>query len=223
MSSLMRIGKVSGVLCLLFGLAACGGDTDDGFAPPKVGTQFAWKYVSEDAVDDDLVTVVATGPDFAIFQQSLDGSYYAEFSAIGFSSCEEDDQPSGKDREAVLSAWPLTVGTEIGWKTDTILIEREDVTKFGDQEEPVFWFVHDYADIDSDNDQFAISPRYGTSLEIKWPENGRDFVVSVNEVPVTIAETQAGYAVLEGLDVSKLNYCARLLSETEPVTPQAKN
>ena len=220
MKSIAGLGRASITASLLFGLVACG---NGGFEPPSAGTQFAWKYVSEDGVDDDLVTVIATGPDFAIFRQALDDSHFVEFSAIGFASCEEDDLPSREDREAVLSAWPLTVGTEIKWKTDKILIERKATSSLGEREEPVFWFTHEYADDSSPDDRFAISPRYGTSLELQWPENARDFVVSVNDLPVTVTEARQGYTIIEGTDVLKLGNCQQLLTETEPVTPKPKN
>lgn len=206
-------------------IAGCGSKTD-GFVPPKVGTQFAWKYVSEGNVDDDLVTVVATGPDFAVFQQSLDDSFFAEFSGIGFTSCDEEydnDWPSRNDRQGALSAWPLTVGTELRWNKDKILIEKEDVYKIGEQEEPVFRVIHDYSDEESESDRMAISPRYGTALELLWQDDARDFVSSVNDAPVTTIEVQEGYTLVEGLDVTELGKCGKLLTESSPITPKTED
>ena len=213
---------MSGLASSALGLSACGGKSD-GYVPPEIGTQIAWKYVSENAVDDDLVTVVASGPDFAIFKQTLDDAYYVEFSGIGYSNCEDEEQPSRKDRTAVFSAWPLEVGKEIAWQSDKITIEKTGETDLGSSAEPVFWFIHDYADADSENDYFAVSPRYRMALELKWPNDERDYVVSITSPSVVAEETQEGYKLLDGVSLADLNTCAKLLSETTPITVGEEN
>ncbi len=213
----MRVSSILLAAGLSLSLMACSG-AKEGFVPPKAGTQLIWKYVYEGGSDDDVVTVVATGPDFAIFRQTLDTTYFAEFSGIGFATCNDEEQPSREDRQAALSAWPLEVGTEIAWQNDKVTVDREDTYDLSSEKEPVVWITHDYADEDSENDNFAISPRYGTALELLWPENGRDFVVSIGSVPIDAKEVQPGYFLLEGVDLSDLGFCASLLSEEEPVT-----
>ena len=221
MNMVKRFGTAALLMSLGFSLAGCTAKSD-GFVPPKVGTQFTWKYVSEEGVDDELVTVVANGPDFVIFLQQSEQTTFAEFSGIGFADCTEDDMPSRADRQAVFSAWPLTVGAEHKWQTEKVLIEKEDVAKLGEQEEAVFWIYHDYEENDEDNFRYTVSPRYGTTIELEW-QDGRDFVVSVTDLDLDTKEVQEGYTVLESFEVAKLGKCEALLSEKTPITAAANN
>lgn len=218
----MRTFFISLAASCSLGFTACSG-TDDGFVPPQVGTQFGWKYTYDGNVDDDVATVVATGPDFAIFRQSLEVSHYVEFSGIGYSNCDDEEQPARKDRQAALSAWPLEVGQQIAWQNDTITVERQSAYDLPPEGEPVFWLKHDYADADSGDDNFAISTRYRTALDLKWPDNARDHVVFVKVSPIKSKEVQPGYFLMEGVDIGELGECAALLSEAEPVAASAAN
>lgn len=221
----MRV--ISGVFAasLCAALVGCGGEKSEGYVPPKVGSEQSWKYVSEDGIEDDLVRVVATGPDFAIFQQ-LDGgeySYFAEFSAIGFSSCE-DDMPSFGDRRKAFSEWPLESGSSIEFNGADILIEKSGVHEMmpDDKDLPVFWIVEEQGGGEDEVIRFSVSPKYRTTVELEGDENSRDYAVSITERDVKIVEVQDGYEMTEGLDVTSLGNCANLLSETKKVTALEK-
>lgn len=209
-------------------LASACGASETGFQPPKVGTEISWKYKSDDGVDDDVYTVVATGPDFTVFKSKSDDLtfYTAEFSGIGFVSCDTyDELPSRYERTALFSAWPPQPGAEFRFDGADIKIVEPDVPSLEVLEDEVFWFEEtteepDYDGADPYQGQFASSVAYGTVIESRWQDGSHDWVVSFATPETETYEIQPGYEAIKGLDVTAggIGNCMTLLSEAKPIT-----
>lgn len=91
---------------------------DTEYTPPSIGTQITWIEGSGDDRRTRVSTVVANGPDFAVYLYDLnwdDGrpsSYFAEYSGMHIASCASD-QPTLVERDRLRAFWPLQTGTEL--------------------------------------------------------------------------------------------------------------
>lgn len=217
---------IAGGAVLSLSLTACGA-ADTGFHPPQIGTQISWKYKNSDGVSDDVYTVVATGPDFAILSNKTDGdeTFSAEYSGIGYSGCDSsfDELPSRAERIELFSAWPPEPGTQFDFNNTDITILKTSGFEVKQLDEPVIWYEEPTTDDLKEegwnqNSRFATSVKYGTLLEIVWGNGDHDWAVSVEQPKTETFEIQEGYETIAGLDVTKLGICSRLLTEAAPIT-----
>ena len=221
MKNLLKIGAVC--TASVFGLAACG-EGDNGFQPPKVGTQLNWTYKSDDGIEKDIYTVVAKGPDFVIFRYEVEGEteYSAEFSGIGFAGCGYGEMPARLERAKLFSAWPPNPGDVFRFNGSDIIVVNAPSSELNVMDEAVFWFEEkneDFTEEDGMNDsKLASSLEHGTVIEIDWGNGDHDWVVSIEQPETDVFEIQPGYETIVGLNVTQLGDCAALLSEAEPIT-----
>lgn len=177
------------------GLAACASvpaaeeETEVVFTPPPVGTEIDWQFVYEGG--SDLVTsrVVATGPDFTVFQ--ADTSYpagdpfdfFVEFSGGLFYATCDGRLPPVTERMTALSHWPLDEGgtfsvsgdlggdVEIG-KPASVMVSKEAMN--------VVWSSFSYVeDGVTYTDRAAISTELGTVVEMRWNDGAVDLIRDV--------------------------------------------
>jgi len=214
MKTVLRTGSLS--LLAVAAVTACGESTDT-YKAPSVGAELKWHYVDEGNTEKETVTVVASGPDYAIFRQpstdpELDPlSYFVEFSGIEFAACDSDMLTAQK-RQMFADAWPLTVGTVLKQADYDISVEEESTFKLGEGAERVFNLRIDYK-TDEPDDVMKFSPRLATVIGIDWGSGGVDRLQSFENKDVETIEVQPGHKMLVGLDVSSLGNCGKLLAE----------
>ena len=206
------------------GPIACAEDTK-GYTPPEIGTQFFWKYETSEGVEDDVYTVVASGPDFVIFENEYDGEkiYNAEFSGIGGYGCFYGNPPSRADRQKLFSNWPPEPGKEFQFNGTEFVILKPSNFESGEINEDVLWYEERESEIhrsenSTHHSRFAMSLQRNTLLEILWGDGNHDTVTKIETPETEILEVQKGYKIAAGFDFRNLQNCAALLSEHPPIT-----
>jgi len=214
MTSKLKICTASTFACVI--ATACGSATD-AYKAPKVGATLDWTYQSEGDTTKEIVTIVATGPDYAIFRQPGSGSefdpeiYFVEFSGIEFAPCD-GDMLTATQRQMFADAWPLTIGTVLNRADYTITVEEESSFALGSTAEPIFNLRLSYKN-DEPDDVLKFSPRLATVIAIDWGNGATDRLQSFKENNAQSIEVQPGHEMLVGLDVTKLGTCGALLAE----------
>jgi len=208
----MKLNVFAALTCA--SLIACNAASESGgYVPPKVGTEFNWKYIYESEATKAVVKVVATGPDFAVFLEK-DSTAFVEFSGLDFMGCDEE-LPTADIRAALFDAWPLTAGTEIVSTSATITIKDKSVYRLDSKNQPVVWMDYDSATAGESDDEFAISTDLNTIVQYKWGDGSEDLLSSVRVKDVKTVEVQPGYHMVAGLNDPLVIGCLKLLTETE--------
>ena len=181
----MRRGQLSLLCALAFALTSAA-DAQDEYTPPPLGTMVTWSFGSEGGRETRLSEVVATGPDYAIFQSDLrlsadnPAAYFVEFSGIHITSCAAD-MPSREQRDRLASAWPLESGDTIEVAGDQLAVYTigelmNHTLNIAEGPTEARQVKVDYGDIEND---IMLSLAWNMAVAVQWPDGTGDRALEI--------------------------------------------
>ncbi|MEQ9315054.1 MAG: hypothetical protein RLN72_04325 [Henriciella sp.] len=181
------------------------------YKPLKPGTLISWSFEFDETSFSRLSEIVASGPDFVIYQPDLKykpnsaASYMVEFSGVHAQTCSEP-LPDQDDRRALQSLWPLMPGATASVRTGAVPARYQ--VRTADQAELIaggrlpgeaMWVDGQVGDAEL---KLLVSKDLGLPIAIEWDAGGSGHVLDVIE-PNMPPDTQA--------EPPTLGYCAGLL------------
>ncbi|MGB3627407.1 MAG: hypothetical protein WA989_16360 [Henriciella sp.] len=164
------------------------------------GTLISWSFEFEETSFTRLSEVVASGPDFVIYQPDLKykptsaESYVVEFSGVHAQSCNEP-LPDDADRQALQSLWPLTSGASASVRSGAVparyRVQAADHADFiGSRGWPgeATWVEGQIGDAEL---KLLVSQDYGMHIGVEWVAGGSGRVLEVIEPENPVTDDEA--------------------------------
>lgn len=157
---------------------------------PKPGTLISWRFEFDGAPSTRLSEIIASGPDFVIYQPDLKyeptsaASYIVEFSGIHAQSCGEP-LPDAADRQALRSMWPLQPGASATVRKGAApskysvgTSQRFDFISGTSLESAV---MRVDGQVGGAEFELFVSPDFGMPIGIDWAAGGKGRVLEIIE------------------------------------------